>query len=196
MRTPRISRRQIRLTAATLAALFAAAACSNAAGGVGDTGFVQHAGSAISTVAASQRQAAPQLAGMTLDGKQFSLNQFSDDVIVVNVWGSWCTPCRVEAPALEETYQKYQSKGVRFLGINVRDDNASAMAFDARFGITYPSLQDPNETQVLAFKSVLPPATIPSTVIIDRHSRVAVRILGAVTEPQLVQQLDNVLGER
>lgn len=195
MRTPRIALRPILLTAASIA-VTSAAACSNTAGGAGDTGFVQQAGSAISAIAASQRQTAPQLAGMTLDGKQFSLNQFRDDVVVVNVWGSWCTPCRIEAPALEETYQKYQDKGVRFLGINVRDDNASARAFDTQFRIAYPSLQDPNEIQVLAFKSVLPPATIPSTVIIDRHGKVAVRILGAVTEPQLAQQLDDVLAER
>jgi peroxiredoxin len=101
----------------------------------------------------------------------------------------------VEAPALEEAYQKYQAKGVRFLGINTRDDNAAALAFAASAGLTYPSLQDPDEALVLQFKAVLPATTVPSSVIIDRTGKVAVRVLGSVTEPQLVQQLNALLGE-
>jgi thiol-disulfide isomerase/thioredoxin len=180
--------------AVVLAGVVVLAGCSNTTGGTGNTGFVQTQ-TGIIAIEAAQRVAAPVLSGTTLDSKQFSLSQYRGDVVVVNVWGSWCTPCRVEGPALEETFQKYQAKGVRFLGINVRDDNAAARAFEASVGSTYPSLQDPNETLLLQFKSILPPASIPSSVILDRSGKVAVRILGAVTEPQLAQQLDKVLGE-
>jgi thiol-disulfide isomerase/thioredoxin len=192
-----VSRSSRRRPGALVAALAGAAllvGCSNATGGTGDTGFVSEA-TGITAIAAASRSAAPSIAGTTLDGKQLSLADYRGQVVVVNVWGSWCTPCRVEGPALEETYQKYQAKGVKFLGINTRDDNAAAQAFVASDGITYPSLQDPDETLVLQFKSILPPTTIPSSAIIDRNGKVAVRILGAVTEPQLVQALDKVLGE-
>ena len=186
---------RLRTGAAALAGSLLLAGCSTTTSGGGNTGFVATQ-SGITAIAAAQREAAPSLSGTALDGKPFSLSQYRGDVVVVNVWGSWCTPCRVEGPALQETFQRYQSKGVRFLGINVRDDNAAAQAFEANLGVTYPSLQDPNETLLLQFKSVVPPTSIPSSVVIDRNGKVAVRILGAVTEPQLAQQLDAVVGER
>jgi thiol-disulfide isomerase/thioredoxin len=190
----RTARRRAGVFAAALAAALAAA-CSNSTGGGGETGYVAAETTGITAVAASDRVAAPALSGTSLDGEKLSLSGYRGHVVVVNVWGSWCTPCRVEGPALEETYQKYRSKGVDFLGINTRDDNAAALAFADSDGITYPSLRDPDETLVLQFKSILPPTTIPSSAIIDRDGKVAVRILGAVTEPQLVQALDKVLGE-
>jgi thiol-disulfide isomerase/thioredoxin len=170
------------------------AGCSTGTSGGGNTGFVNE-GVGITQIAASQRVAAPVLTGTTLDGKQFSLDQYKGDIVVINVWGSWCGPCRQESPALEETYQKYQSQGVRFLGINTRDLTSAALAFDHVMNVTYPSLQDPDETLLLQFKSVLPAADIPSSVIVDRSGKVAVRMLGAVTEPELSQQLDNVLAK-
>jgi thiol-disulfide isomerase/thioredoxin len=136
----------------------------------------------------------PALSGTTLQGKSLHVS-YSGHVTVVNVWGSWCTPCREEAPDFAEAYGAYASKGVEFVGIDTRDDNAAALAYVASDGITYPSLQDPEETLVLEFKSILPPTTVPSTVIIDPQGRVAVRALGAVTEPQLVEQLDSLLSQ-
>jgi thiol-disulfide isomerase/thioredoxin len=189
--------RPLARAAAALAALTGAAAlagCSNGVSGGGNTGFVS-ADVGITQIAASQRSAAPVLSGTALDGQKLSLAQDKGDVVVVNVWGSWCSPCREEAPALEETYQKYQDKGVRFAGINTRDVNAAALAFVHSANITYPSFQDPDETMLLQFKSLIPAVDIPSTVILDRSGRVAVRIIGPVTEPQLSQQLDHVLGE-
>jgi thiol-disulfide isomerase/thioredoxin len=171
------------------------AGCSNSlSGGGGNTGFVDE-GVGVTAIAASQRVDAPKLSGTTLDGQKFSLDQDKGDVVVINVWGSWCAPCREETPALEETYQKYQAQGVKFLGINTRDVTSAAVAFDRSMNVTYPSLQDPDETLLLQFKSMLPAADIPSSVIVDRNGKVAVRIIGAVTEPQLVQQLDTVLSK-
>lgn len=194
MVAPSRSRRRIGAVAPALAAAVLAAGCSNAAGGSSDTGYVA-ASSGIAVIAAADRTAAPALSGTTLDGARLALADYRGDVVVVNVWGSWCTPCRVEGPALEETYEKYRARGVKFLGINTRDDNAAARAFAASAGLTYPSLQDPDEALVLEFKSVLPATTVPSSVIVDRSGKVAVRILGSVTEPQLVRELDAVLGE-
>ncbi len=171
------------------------AGCSaSVSGGGGNTGFVDE-GVGVTAIAASQRVAAPKLTGTTLDGQKFSLDQDKGDVVVINVWGSWCAPCREETAALEETYQKYQARGVKFLGINTRDITSAAVAFDRSMNVTYPSLQDPDETLLLQFKSMLPAADIPSSVIVDRNGKVAVRVIGAVTEPQLAQQLDAVLSK-
>jgi thiol-disulfide isomerase/thioredoxin len=148
----------------------------------------------ITQSAPGSRVVAPAISGTTLTGSQLALRKYAGEVVVLNVWGSWCSDCREEAPALEETYQKFQSKGVQFLGINTRDDNSAALAYVSNFGITYPSLQDPNEVLLLQFKSILPATDVPSTAIIDRQGKVAVRILGSVTEPQLDQELDYVLG--
>jgi thiol-disulfide isomerase/thioredoxin len=178
-----------------LAGTMLLAGCSNSvSGGGGNTGFVDE-GVGITAIAASQRVDAPKLTGTTLDGQKFSLSQYKGDVVVINVWGSWCGPCRQETPALEETSQKYQAQGVRFLGINTRDITSAALAFDRSMNVTYPSLQDPDETVLLQFKAMLPAADIPSSVIVDRNGKVAVRILGPVTEPQLTQQLDTVLSK-
>jgi peroxiredoxin len=170
------------------------AGCTNSVGGTGETGYVP-AASTITTYAPGQRVAAPTLSGTTLDGKKLSLSDYHGKFVVVNVWGSWCSPCRREAPALEETYTKYQSKGVQFLGVNVRDDNAAAQAFVSDDSLTYPSLQDPNETLLLQLKTIVPPTDIPSTIIVDREGRLAARIISEVTEPQLIETLDKVLSE-
>lgn len=193
-RVLRTSRRGVGVLACALVGAAVLAGCTNSTAGGGDTGFVAAAGTNITDIAPGQRVAAPGLAGTTLDGKQLALADFRGKVVVVNIWGSWCGPCRLEAPALEETYQQYQAKGVEFLGINVRDINSSALAFVSDDHITYPSLQDPDETLLLQFKSVVPPTNIPSSVVVDRSGKIATRIIGGVTEPQLKQALDKVLS--
>ncbi|MBS2962177.1 TlpA family protein disulfide reductase [Actinocrinis puniceicyclus] len=197
MVVPEAVRSRRRAAAALVCAFMGAAVlagCSNSVGGAGDTGYVAAAKTGVTNIDPGQREAAPTLSGTTLDGKKLALADYRGKVVVVNVWGSWCAPCRLEAPALEETYQKYQAKGVQFLGINVRDTNASALAFVGADGLTYPSLQDPDETLLLAFKTVVPPTDIPSSIIVDRSGKVATRIIGGTTEPQLAQALDKVLS--
>lgn len=194
------SHRRTRVSAFVLAGVAFAgtvallAGCTNSTGGTGDTGYVGTT-TGITNYSSAQRVAAPTLSGTTLDGKQLALSDFHGKVVVVNVWGSWCGPCRREAPALEETYTKYQSKGVQFLGINTRDDNAAAQAFVSADTITYPSLQDPDETLLLQLKTIVPPTDIPSTIIVDASGKLAARIIGEVTEPQLTQSLNTVLGQ-
>jgi thiol-disulfide isomerase/thioredoxin len=175
-------------------ALLAAAGLSGCAGGsaAGSGGVTVAAG--ITQIAPASRTAAPELSGTDLQGAALSLGSYRGQVTVLNVWGSWCAECRVEAASLEETYQRYEARQVRFFGINAHDDDAAALAYVHEFGIGYPSFQDPDETLLLQFKTVMPVADIPSTIIIDGSGRVAVRMLGAVTEPQLAQELDYVLG--
>ncbi len=193
-RTSRSFRRAAGALAAALAGAALLAGCTNTTAGGGDTGFVASSGTTVTYYAPNQRIAVPDLAGTTLDGKQLALADYRGKFVVVNIWGSWCGPCRVEAPALQETYEQYQSKGVQFLGINARDINAAALAFVSADHITYPSLQDPSETLLLEFKTVVPPSNIPSSIIVDRTGKIATRIIGGTTEPQLKQALDKVLS--
>jgi len=184
------------LLAFSVCALSACTSGGGVSGGGGNVNYVAANDPGMSTVPIGQRQSAPQISGKTLTGQPLSLSQYSGHIVVLNVWGSWCTPCREEGPALEETYQKYKSQGVDFLGINTRDDNAAALAYVSNTGITYPSLQDPDETLVLQFKAIFPATTVPSTVILDQQGKVAVRVLGAVTGPELDQQLNALLAAK
>jgi thiol-disulfide isomerase/thioredoxin len=104
---------------------------------------------------------------------------------VVNIWGSWCAPCKAEQPALERLHRATRSRGVAFLGINIRDSRAAAQAYDENFGITYPSIYDDTGQAVLGFRDSLPSMAVPTTWVIAPDGTVAARMLGAVSESTL-----------
>jgi thiol-disulfide isomerase/thioredoxin len=143
------------------------------------------------------RKPAPDLRGSTLEGRDFTLSQWAGSVVVVNVWGSWCVPCRTETPELVQLANELDDRGVRFLGINIRDNPASARSFVDRYDVPYPSLEDPQGRLLLEFANVIPMSVVPSTVVIDRRGDVAARVIGAVTYPTLKGLLqDELLAER
>ncbi len=159
-------------------------ACSNTSTkGTGDTSYVAGDGSTI-LVAADKRGAPIELAGTTLEGSPLDISQWRGDIVAVNLWASWCGPCRSEAVTLEKVNKELSKQGVHFLGLNTRDGLAAAKAFQDRFPTGYPSIQDNDGVLTLAFGNLGPAAT-PSTIILDRKGRVAARILGPVTEAQL-----------
>ena len=121
---------------------------------------------------------APAVAGTALGGAKLSLAVYHGHVVVMNFWGSWCTPCRAEAPALAQLARQFRSSGVQFLGVDIRDSPASAEAFMRDFSIQYPSLNDPGDEIALDFRSTVPPAGIPTTLVIARNGRVAARVIG------------------
>jgi thiol-disulfide isomerase/thioredoxin len=124
------------------------------------------------------RPAAPDVSGTTLTGARFRLAADRGSVVVMNFWGSWCTPCREEAPALGALARHFSGTDVRFIGVDIRDDPASAEAYMRTFRIGYPSLNDPNDAIALDFSGTVPPAGIPTTLVIDRSGRIAARIVG------------------
>jgi len=140
------------------------------------------------------RPAAPAVAGTTVTGQHLSLASYRGDTIVLNFWGSWCDPCRSEAPALGTLSRQLESKGVRFVGIDIRDEPDSALAFMQDFNVSYPSINDPSDEIALKFQSTVPPADIPTTLIIDRNGRIAARIFGASTYGELKGLVDEVAG--
>ncbi|MEV4556665.1 TlpA disulfide reductase family protein [Kitasatospora sp. NPDC049285] len=194
----RTSSRRIALAATLLAAL-ALAGCSSSGSvsGDGSTGFVTGKGG-IDTAATGKRAAAPDVTGTGLDGTgSLKLSDYRGKVVVLNIWGSWCSPCRAEAKGLQEVSQKYADQDVQFLGINTRDtDPANAVAFERNFGVTYPSIYDPDGTQILKFpKGSLNPQSIPTTIVVDRDGRLAARAMHALSAEDLETMLKPVLAE-
>ena len=121
---------------------------------------------------------APAVAGTSLGGTKLSLAAYHGHVVVMNFWGSWCTPCRAEAPSLAQLARQFRASGVQFLGVDIRDSPATAEAFMRDFGIQYPSLNDPGDEIALDFRSTVPPAGIPTTLVIARSGRIAARVIG------------------
>jgi thiol-disulfide isomerase/thioredoxin len=186
---------------AVLAALGAVllAGCSTGAGAVdvnngGEFRFV--AGTpAGEVIPADERAAAPEFSGQLLGGGEFSSTELAGDVAVLNFWGSWCAPCRVETPEFQEVYADVKDQGVQFLGLNVKETSEQfAVAFVDRFGIAFPSLYDPRGEVALAFRGY-PANAIPSTIVLDRQGRVAAVYTGTVSKQDLRTVLDRVLGE-
>jgi thiol-disulfide isomerase/thioredoxin len=197
-RAPRV-RRRATLAAGVAAAALLVSACSSGgtSGGGGDTNFVTGS-DGISTVAKGERDAAPELSGETLEGEQLDVADFKGKVVVLNVWGSWCNPCRAEAKYFAKVSEEYADQGVQFVGINTRDTSTgAALAFEKDFGITYPSLYDPTGKLMLRFKKgTLNPQAIPSTLILDRDGKIAARTLSPLSEERLLKMLEPVVAEK
>jgi len=141
-----------------------------------------------------KRAPAPQIEGTTLDGESFALSDLAGKIVVINVWGSWCGPCRSETPDLVRLANEDASRGVRFVGINTQDNPDSAKAFVRSFKVPYPSVRDDNGEVLLAFRDTIPTTVVPTTVVVDRQGRVAARVIGRVTYNTLKGVLDDELA--
>jgi thiol-disulfide isomerase/thioredoxin len=124
---------------------------------------------------------APSVSGPAVGGGKLALTAYRGHVVVLNFWGSWCTPCREEAPGLAALATHFKASGVRFLGIDIRDSAPSAEAFMSNFRISYPSLNDPSDNLALDFRNTVPPAGIPTTLVISRSGRITARVIGEAT---------------
>jgi len=163
--------------------------------GTGDKGYITGDG-VVSEVAAGERGDAVSFAGEDLDGKAMSVQDFRGKPLVVVVWGSWCTPCRREAPQVVAA-AKELGTAARFVGINIRDaSTTNPQAFVRAAGITYPSFFSPGGDALLAFHGKLSPRTIPSFVVLDDHGRIAASIIGRLPSTQtLVDVTESVADE-
>jgi thiol-disulfide isomerase/thioredoxin len=162
--------------------------CGGGGSSIAEESFVSGNGS-VSFIKQSDRIAAPQLSGMTLSGKNYTFN--IGQVAVVNVWASWCAPCRAEAPTLAALSEKYTDAS--FIGILTRDNPVNAEAFSRRFALPYPTLID--DSVLIGFRKSLPANAIPSTVVIDKKGNVAARISGEVTVASLSELIEKVSAE-
>jgi thiol-disulfide isomerase/thioredoxin len=188
-------RRTCSLLLAVLLVGAAVAGCSSDIGSSGDQGYVAGRGVITSLPVAERKQPGP-VSGTTIDGAPLALSDYAGKVVVVNVWGSWCAPCRAEAPMLAAAARDLSSKDVAFLGIDSRDPSESAArAFVRRFDVPYPSIYDQKGSTLLAFRGTLAPNSIPSTVVIDRQGRVAASVLGQISRTTLYDLVDDAAGQ-
>lgn len=131
--------------------------------------------------------------GLPAVGKDASLSDLKGRVVVLNLWASWCDPCKEESPVLEQLWKANRAKGVVVLGVDIQDLSSDARAFIREYGLTYPSLRDGTDDA----KAALEATGVPETYIIDRKGRIALHVAGPVSSAsQLQGPLDQVLAEK
>ena len=145
---------------------------------------------ALTVVAPESRAGSLEFSGPLEVGGTFSSADYAGQIMVVNFWYAGCPPCRLEAPDLEALHQEFKDEGVVFIGVNILDQAPTALAFADEFGVTYPSIMDTNDGSVrLAFAGQVAPNAVPTTVVLDQQSRVAARISGLLTDPDVLAEL-------
>jgi thiol-disulfide isomerase/thioredoxin len=124
-------------------------------------------------------------------------HDFAGKVVVINIWGQWCGPCRSEIPELQKVYDATKAEGVAFLGIDVRDNNRdAAVDFVVDRKVTFPSIYDPAMRTMIAFGGKYPTTVIPSTVVLDRQHRVAAVFLRELLAEDLRPVVDRLAAEK
>lgn len=135
-------------------------------------------------------------AGETESGLMLNSEALEGSVVVMNWWYAACAPCRAEAPDLAALSEEFADQGVQFVGVNVRDTAETALAFDRRFNITFPSVLDAQSGSVsLAFTGVVSPQAVPTTLVIDKTGKVSARILGRIDASILRTLIQTVVNE-
>ncbi len=159
-----------------------------------DKNYIAGDGS-VSAVAPAQRETVIDLAGTTLEGEPWTSAEAQGEVLVINVWGSWCGPCIAEAKDLEAVYSEFTEadEPVQFIGVNDRDSVPTALAFQEAKGVSYPSLEDDGGQTLLDLQGLA--NARPSTLVLDPEGQVAARVLGQVDDSTLRALVQDVLDE-
>jgi thiol-disulfide isomerase/thioredoxin len=142
----------------------------------------------------AQRKSAPDVRGELLGGGELDTASLQGQVVVLNFWASWCGPCRVESPDLDAVYRQTRARGVRVVGVGVKDDQQALRAFVATKKISYPSLFDPNGKVTLRFRD-FPPRGLPYTIVLDRQGRVAAVYLSPLLRADIEPVVLRLAGE-
>lgn len=155
------------------------------------------ASGAVSELSVEQRQDPITFSGKASDSTTVSSEDFLGNVLVVNFWYAGCAPCRSEIPHLQALYEKHAEAGVQFLGVNLYDAPDVIHSFEREKGVTYPSVVDRDTGSVLlAFSKQVPPKATPTTLVLDRDGRAAARIVGAISDPGILDaMIRKVLAE-
>ncbi|GLZ38204.1 TlpA disulfide reductase family protein [Actinokineospora sp. NBRC 105648] len=160
--------------------------------------FVSPGGQTTITYDGPDRKALPEISGSDLmdEGKRIALSDYRGKVVVLNVWGQWCGPCRTEAPELQKVQDAYGDRGVQVLGIDFRDNQRDVpQDFMRDRKLTYPSIYDPPGKTLLALKGY-PRSVVPATFVVDRQGRVAAAYMRDLLAPDLTAILDKLTAER
>lgn len=188
-----LARRTLASAALAGVAMLALAGCSEDALAAqyrsGDSkGYISGDGT-VTEIPVADRGEPISFSGTDESGAAFDSAALAGQVTVVNFWYASCAPCRAEAADLQAVNEEYADKGVTFVGINVRDQSPQAVAFNEKYGITYPSIMDTDGTTQLAFSTTVPPNAVPTTLVLDAQGRVASRILGQLQDESILSTL-------
>jgi thiol-disulfide isomerase/thioredoxin len=124
------------------------------------------------------------------------LSDYNGKILVINVWASWCAPCRTETPELEKEFTATGHLGVQFLGIDVRDDPQVAQDFVTDRKVTYPSIFDPSMRTTIVLGAHHPTSVVPTTVVLDRRHRVAAVFLRVLLADDLTPLNQRLAAEQ
>ena len=145
-----------------------------------------------SQIARGQKPPAPSLQLTSLDdGKKASLADYKGKVVLLNVWASWCAPCRAESPLLQRWHQRMQPLGGTVLGIDTLDIKSDALGFIKHYKLTYPQLNDREGTSI----KKLGTAQYPESFLVDKTGRITALQRGPVDDAWLRQHVLPLLGK-
>jgi len=149
----------------------------------------------VTEFAKADRAAPVFLKGTLFNGNEVKPEDLKGKVTVLNFWFAACAPCRIEAPQLEALHQEFKDQGVQFFGVNLRDEKATADAFDKTFNLTYPSFNDKDGSVLLSVSGIVPPGAVPTTLVLDKEGKVASRVLGEIEKSTLKALINSAVGE-
>lgn len=153
-------------------------------------GYIGSDGMRVEEIKPGDRTKPVAFSGTLESGKKFSSAEIAGDVAVVNFWYAACGPCRVEAKDLQAVWQKFDGKGVSFVGVNTYDQAGTAVAFNDKYGVTYPSIIDVNTGDAkYAFAEVTSIQATPTTLVLDKQGRVAARVIGPIGSASILETL-------
>ncbi|BBX88123.1 TlpA disulfide reductase family protein [Mycolicibacterium mucogenicum] len=195
-----LNRLRVRALAVVLAGVPILAGCSIGTDAVAQGGtfeFVSPGGKTdIFYDPPPSRRVIGDLGGIALmDYRPIAVSDFAGKVVVVNVWGAWCAPCRTETPELEKVFTATEPLGVAFLGVDVRDNRATAQDFVTDRHVMHPSIFDPAMRSVIALGKGYPTSVVPTTLILDRHRRVAAVFLKELLATDLQPVVERIAAE-
>lgn len=137
---------------------------------------------------------APAYAAQTLDGDSVSLAAERGQVLLLNVWATWCIPCRQEMPQLEALHERYRERGLRLVGVSIDGDGAgdAIRRFVAAYKVTFPIWHDAEDRVTTVFRTV----GVPTTFLIDRQGVLRWRAVGALEpgDTTLTAAIEKALG--
>jgi thiol-disulfide isomerase/thioredoxin len=182
------------LVAALVLAVGGVGACSDLDGTDGKT-WITGEGS-LQQVPVADRGKPVEASGDDLAGDPLDLADYRGKVVVLNVYASWCPPCRTEMPTVVQLADHADASQVAYVGVNIRDNDSAARAFGDKVGIDFPSFADPSSAVLLSLSDELGPYSLPSTVVLDREGRVAALVLGKIPGAVTMQDVvDDVVAE-
>ncbi|MCP2047971.1 UNVERIFIED_ORG: thiol-disulfide isomerase/thioredoxin [Paenarthrobacter nicotinovorans] len=149
----------------------------------------------VTEFAKADRAAPVALKGTLFNGNEVKPEDLKGKVTVLNFWFAACAPCRIEAPQLEALHQEFKDQGVQFFGVNLRDEKATADAFDKTFNLTYPSFNDKDGSVLLSVSGIVPPGAVPTTLVLDKEGKVASRVLGEIEKSTLKALISSAVAE-